>query len=75
MLGETFNDLVFMTNDEGLNAFIWFNGHVHDGAKVIQYCMLHPTIFDFFPSNVSAKPLEHVVHKGKWAFDSHPTQS
>jgi hypothetical protein len=25
-----------------------FNGHVHDGVNVVQYCTLHPIVFDFF---------------------------
>jgi hypothetical protein len=48
MLGEVFNDLVSFTNHEDFNAFIWFNGHVHDGVKVIQYYMSHFIVFDFF---------------------------
>jgi hypothetical protein len=75
MLGEVFNDLVSPTSHEDFNAFIWFNGHVHDGVKGIQYCMLHFIVFDNFPSNVSAKPLRRAMRKGKWAFDCHPTQS
>jgi hypothetical protein len=48
MLGEDFDDLVSPTSHEGFNAFTWFNGHVHDGVKAIQYCMSHLIVFDFF---------------------------
>jgi hypothetical protein len=48
MLGENFNDLISPTSHEGFNAFIWFNGHVHDSVKVIQYRTSHAIIFDFF---------------------------
>jgi len=48
MLDEGFNGLVFSMNHDRFNAFIWFNGHVHDDVKVIQYCMLHFIVFDFF---------------------------
>jgi hypothetical protein len=75
MLGEVFNDLVSSTSHEGFNAFTWLNGLIHENVKVIQYCTLHFTIFDFFPLNISAKPLKHAMRKGKWAFDRHPTQS
>ncbi len=46
MLGEAFNNLVFPIIHEIFNAFIWFNGHVHDNMKVIQYCTPHLIIFD-----------------------------
>jgi hypothetical protein len=75
MLDEAFNDIVFPMNHEGFNAFTSFNGHVHDSVKVVQYCMSHPSVFDFFPLNVSAKPLKCVMRKGKWAFDYCPTPS
>jgi hypothetical protein len=45
MLGEVFNDLVSPTNHEGFNVFTWFNGHVYDGVKVIQYCTPLSLIF------------------------------
>jgi hypothetical protein len=48
MLGEAFNDLVSPMSHEDFNAFIWFNGHVHDDVKVIQYCTSHFNVFDFF---------------------------
>ncbi len=48
MLGETFNGFVSPTSHESFNAFTWFNGHVHDGVKVIQYCTSHFTVFDLF---------------------------
>jgi hypothetical protein len=47
MLGEAFNDFVSPTNHEGFNAFIWFNMHVYDDVKVIQYYMSHFIVFDF----------------------------
>jgi len=48
MLGEIFNDFVSPMSHEGFNDFTWFNGHVHDDVKVIQYYMLHFIVFDFF---------------------------
>ncbi len=47
----------------------------HDSVKVIQYCMLRPHCFLFFPSNVNTKPLRCAVCKGKWALDPRPTCS
>jgi hypothetical protein len=72
MLGEAFNDLVSPTNHEGFNVFTWFNGHVHDNMKVIQYCMSHTIVHDIFPLNINAKPLKCAMHKGKWALDPCP---
>jgi len=48
MLGEASNDFVSFTSHEGFNPFIWFNGHVHDDVKVIQYCTSYPIVSDFF---------------------------
>jgi hypothetical protein len=47
-MGESFNDFVSPMSHEGFNAFTWFNGHVHDSVKVVEYCMSHPIGFDFF---------------------------
>jgi hypothetical protein len=71
MLREVFNDLIFPTSPEGFNVFTWFNGHVHDGVKVIQYFMLHPIFFGFS----STKPLKRAMRKGKWSLDPCPTHS
>ncbi len=48
MLAQAFNDLVFPMSHEDFNAFIRFNGHVHDNVKVVQYSMSHPIVFNFF---------------------------
>jgi len=52
MLGEVFNVFISLTSHEGFNAFIWFNKHVHDSVKVIQYYMSH---LNFFKNSIELK--------------------
>ncbi len=75
MLGESFNDLVPPMIHEALTfSPCSMHMYVHDGVKVVQCCMLHPMSFDFFHQTQMLN-LQNMMHKGKWAFDPHPTPS